>query len=637
MAALCRRLSGVAPSRAHRWPQPEGAGVLPRRKAFWILAGLLLLGGLLRGFYLADYAKQPDFRVPHVDADFHNYWARGLAFGQWTPPADNADPQVRTTPYFRPPGYPYFLAAVYKLTGSGYLWPRLLQAALGLLNAVLAYSLASRWFGRGTALILAGMMSTYWVFIFYEGEFQEPALVVTLILALCSVLMRWRERIRLRPALVAGILIGICGLVRPNALLLLPVLWIWTGWILRRHRTRAFPATAAVLTLGAALAVAPATLRNLLVSHEAVPISTNGGINLYIGNNDRADGLVRASLPDVGVLDNCYDWPEVVSNLERKTGRKLSHSGASRYLQAVALHWMAAHPGDVAKLLGRKTLLFWGPAEPQDNKEVDVERRHSPVLRFNLWSFPLALALGLTGALLLLREHQGHSRTRNGTDGSFGRRWEFGVLLALIALSWYVSYLPFAITSRYRVPVIPILLFFGAFTLSTAVKLFRSRDHRALVRLAVVFALILAPASVNWAGCRPSPARWHYQRGRSYAIAGDHAGAVREYSDAIQANPNYSAVYNDMAAVLALDGRLQESMDYLRRAIRVNPSNLSSHCNLAAIYEAVGMLEESLSEYNTALRIDPRCAVASDGARRLASSRPRTSEPPFQNARPGPP
>jgi hypothetical protein len=44
------------------------------------------------------------------------------------------------------------------------------------------------------------------------------------------------------------------------------------------------------MSLGFVAAVAPWTVRNALAFHAFVPVATNGGINLYIGNNPRARG-----------------------------------------------------------------------------------------------------------------------------------------------------------------------------------------------------------------------------------------------------------------------------------------------------------------------------------------------------------
>ena len=68
-----------------------------------MLAGIVLVGLLLRAAYLRELVHRPDFSAPTIDAGFHDYWARGLAAGDWAPPAGRGDPRVATTPYLRPP------------------------------------------------------------------------------------------------------------------------------------------------------------------------------------------------------------------------------------------------------------------------------------------------------------------------------------------------------------------------------------------------------------------------------------------------------------------------------------------------------------------------------------------------------
>ncbi|MFB3909445.1 MAG: tetratricopeptide repeat protein [Candidatus Eisenbacteria bacterium] len=602
---------------------------LADRRTLLILVGILIAGALLRGFYLAEFVHYPDFTVPHVDADFHNYWARGLAFDQWTPPHGEPDPLIRTTPYFRPPGYPYYLAALYKLTGPGYVGPRIVQMLLGLVNVFLAFLLGARLRGRIAGLVFAAMMATYWIFIFFEGEFQEPVLMILLVLLLAMVLMDWTRQRTWRRAALAGALVGLAGLIRPNALLVLPVIALWMLWVYRR-RERPLPwrpAIKAIVAAGIAtfLVILPATLRNLIVAHDFVLISSNGGINLYIGNNNRADGIVRGALPEIGVLDTCYDWPEIVSNVERKVGRPMSHSQVSDYFSKGATNWMLHHPLGVAELAWKKTLLFWGPAEPQDNKEVDEDRRFSHTLRAIPWNFPLALAIGLAGAGRLWME-----RRRRGNGGATADRsgpaaltstsesaFEIAVLLGLIALIWWISYLPFAITSRYRVPVIPVLLFFGSVLVVDLARYVSARRWRdAGVWGGAAIALFFV-AGINFAGYESSPARWHYQRGMAYNARGKAQEAVREFEAAVKANPNYVAVYNDLGATLASNGRVAESIPYFQQSVRLNPNNAAAHANLGAALELTGRLREAGAEYQETLRLRPGHPRAMEGLRRV--------------------
>ncbi len=111
-------------------PSPQG------KLAPWCALGVVLVAGMvLRGVYLSELAENPEFVAPGVDAGFHDYWARALVTGDWTPPPGEADPEIRTRPYLRPPGYPYFLALVYSVAGLEYWAPRAVQmAANGAMN-----------------------------------------------------------------------------------------------------------------------------------------------------------------------------------------------------------------------------------------------------------------------------------------------------------------------------------------------------------------------------------------------------------------------------------------------------------------------------------------------------------------------
>ena len=224
-----------------------------------VLIAILVVGALLRGLYLAEIVDSPGFTAPQVDADYHDYWARALVTGDFTPPPLHPDPLIRTTPYFRPPGYPYFLAFVYALTDGSYLFARGFQMALGLLSALFAFSFGRRWFGSRMGLIFAGLMSTYWGFIYFEGELLEPALFSSLILLFLWDLSLWVNGISFSRSLSTGLLLGLCALVRPNVLLFAPVVLLWAFWVSKTRRGLLRPAIG--LVLATALTIAPVTIR----------------------------------------------------------------------------------------------------------------------------------------------------------------------------------------------------------------------------------------------------------------------------------------------------------------------------------------------------------------------------------------
>ena len=585
-----------------------------------LLAVIILAGLVLRGLYLRELVNTPDFEFPLVDSDYHDYWARGMAFGNLSPPRFEPDPQLQKYPYFRPPGYPFFLAAIYKMTGRGYLAPRVIQMLIGLVNAVLAFAIARRLFGDVAALLVAALMSFYWIFIYFEGEFLEPVLAVLLVLATVYVLMIWMRDLSLSRMFVAGIIVGVLALVRPNALLWVPVVGLWAFWILRRRGSRRkATVTAVALVIGVLVAVVPVTVRNAVVGRDFVPISSNGGVNLFIGNNERADGLVRGTMPGIGTLDTSFDHLSIVANVERKTGRRMKHSEVSDYLAGEALGWMREHPGRVLGLMWKKSLLYWGPTEPADNKVVAGDRAASSVLRRIPLTFFVVFGLFVAGALLLLRQHRARAPTAKTPPPRVREQWEVSVLILYLILVWYASHLPFAVTARYRVPTIPLLFLFGAHFLVSEWQMLRAKDWRKSATWSLVLAGAMVLASTDFVpDDEPAMARWHYQRGIAHTRAGQIEDAISEYREAVALNPEYSAVHNDLAAVLASRGRVAESIPHFKKALEARPNDASSHFNLALALEMVGAIEESQRHYERAVQLRPGDREARAGMRRTS-------------------
>ena len=134
----------IATAAKRRAPERARARHPLSPRVLLLLAAIILVGLVLRGMYLRELTNAPDFQFPLVDADYHDYWARGMASGHWPAPRFEPNPGIQEFPYFRSPGYPFFLAAIYKVTGTGYLAPRVVQMLVGLVNALLGFLIARR-------------------------------------------------------------------------------------------------------------------------------------------------------------------------------------------------------------------------------------------------------------------------------------------------------------------------------------------------------------------------------------------------------------------------------------------------------------------------------------------------------------
>ena len=258
----------------------------------------------------------PDYVLRHdaVDYDVH---ARSIAQGEgFSKTLAHGRPTA-----FRPPGYPYFLGAVYHVfkadrepaspsacgsRGSPRpSWARRSSRWWACSRAQLWGSVARRWWRS------AWRRSTCPLILVGGAVMSEPLFDVFMLASLAAVLAHRRSPHRYRWALLAGVMGGLAALTRAQALILLAplALAVWDG---RPWRGRAALGPPVVLVLAALLTITPWTIRNARELHAFVPISTQFGSALAGTYNDaaRADTQNPASwqglrhVPDYAYLFN---------------------------------------------------------------------------------------------------------------------------------------------------------------------------------------------------------------------------------------------------------------------------------------------------------------------------------------------
>jgi tetratricopeptide (TPR) repeat protein len=598
------------------------------------LVVILLAGLIVRIVYLRENMNQPEFTHPAIDGAYHDYWARGLAGMGWSLPDGYADPRIRTLPYFRPPGYPYLLGAVYLISGGSYLTPRIVQMILGLVGVAAAFVFARRWYGDRTALIFSGLMAFYWSFIYFEGELLGAGIAVFLAIILLAVSSAWIEKFGFMRGFSAGVVLGIYALFRPNILLFAPVLIIWAFYLGRRRLSRGrISILFAGFLLGCALSVLPVTVRNYIVAGDPVMISAQGGMSLLIGNNESSDGT-NHYLPGFGMMSSPFDYPEAVRGLEAELGlekESLSYSAASRAYAIRAIEFIIGHPEISLRLLARKTALFWGPAEVTNNRDISTVLAHSNILRLIPFSFSFCLASCLLGLFFCCSGTDSVSLSASSRQAS--------LLVVLFIGTYFISVLPFVAAARYRLPVIPGMLLFSALALDRLMFIFINRKYkRFFIRLVILGGLILL-TSLNLSGYESSPSKWHYDRGLAYEESGnpaaaeaeylqalelkpddfrsrinlgalllkrnDAAGAIREYQLAIRACPDQAEAYSNLGEAYLEEGEYHKAIENLRKAIAIDPASLPAYNNLGIVLRLRGDRVGAVEAFRHALRINP--------------------------------
>lgn len=572
----------------------------------YLLAAILVLAGILRLLYLVSIQDSPDYNLPTADAAYKDFWARAILTGNATPSPGQPDPQLATTPYVRPPTYPFFMALVYLLTGYSYTALRVIQMALGILSCWLFYRLGRRVFSEGIALFATLLMSTYWIFIFFEGEMNSPPIIVCLVLAILNLMLDWADSPRLKSLAWVGLFFGVLVLDRPETLLFLPVLLLWAWWFAPPSlELKSRLLHLAVVPAVVALCIAPVTLRNYIRSGEPVLICTIGGLNFYAGNNPEATGyfpnLNYGALFGVSQGLSHHNFPQLVQALERKTGQTgLTHSDLQSYFTSEALRFIRENPGQAIGLALKKAAYFWGPSEISSDKVFELEKTNSPILRF-LPPFAVFMPLAVVGLVLLLATPW-MPRFGAGLQPNARRAL---MLIAAFVLTSFFTHLIFFVVARFRVPVIPFVLLFSAFALAHLVQFLRQRDSAMLGLwggIAIAAAIVF---SVPWVPYRADAILYHYQRALAYGHQGNTADAIRELKLAVNEGGGQSAdVCSELGFGLTLQGETYNAVYWYDKALEADPNHVLSLHRKGDVLLAQGEYADAANAY--------RAAVASD-------------------------
>ncbi len=255
------------------------------RKTLILLAAILLLGFGLRAYRVVE-----PLPVPGDDA--HAYYA--LSKSLYTE-GSFGGPTFKDPSDWSPGAPLLYAASFYATAGAREGTARIVELLLGLATIVVAYLLGRRIACRPAGLLAALAVAVYPPFIHSVGAlYSEPPAMFTLSAAVLAFL--WAGdglATRSSPArwLLPGLLFGLTAMFRPEYLLvgfafaLLALIRVW-----RARAWRPSLAAAALLLAALLLPIVPWAIRNQVVLHRTVPISTGGGKALYVGTFLPADG-----------------------------------------------------------------------------------------------------------------------------------------------------------------------------------------------------------------------------------------------------------------------------------------------------------------------------------------------------------
>jgi 4-amino-4-deoxy-L-arabinose transferase-like glycosyltransferase len=418
-----------------------------RPRAVGALAVALLVGAFVLRVAYVD--ATPDYVLRHdaVDYDVH---ARSIAQGEgFSKTLAHGRPTA-----FRPPGYPYFLGAVYHVFKADresvkerVRVARIAQAFVGTALVALVGLVALQLWGSVAGLVALGLAAIYLPLILVGGAvMSEPLFDVFMVASLAAVLAHRRSRHRYAWALAAGVLAGLAALTRAQALiLLLPLaLAVWDG---RPWRARAALGPPLVLVLAALLTITPWTIRNARELHAFVPISTQFGSALAGTYND----LSRADTENPASWHGLRHVPDYAYLYDRV--RETNEATLERELRSASLRYIGDHPTYVAKVA------WWNTRRMLDLGGLRRSRATAATITIDhYWADRGILFFWIFAAVALA-----------GAFTAMARRapwyvWAMPVLMFLSVVFLVVE------TPRYRTPIDPFLVLLATAAVVTGAR-----------------------------------------------------------------------------------------------------------------------------------------------------------------------
>ena len=265
------------------------------------------------------------------------------------------------------PLYPVLLGTAYRIVGSTGQMAQLTQQILVTFATALGIALlpiVARRTGVGTFCgIIAAIgiaLCPFNLWIETSGSWEQPYAVIALqAILICFALLHTNCWQSWKITTMTGVTIGVAALLSPT---LLPVAGIIViGEVFHHHNDlRRKLRHALVLTIVVASIIAPWSYRNFQVLGAFVPIRSNFGLELAIGNNDQATGMTpfTTGSPTSPGLSPLHPFS---SDTERE---KLKKMGEARYMASrmtEAITWIRHHPGQFLRLTIWRARLFWFP------------------------------------------------------------------------------------------------------------------------------------------------------------------------------------------------------------------------------------------------------------------------------------
>lgn len=315
------------------------------------LVVIFILGAYLR----FDFITSVKHNVTH-DTKGYDILVRQL-FDDGVYAYKDTKPNAQVTP-----GYPIFMAAVYKMVDyqnhDPYPYIRYIQVGISLLTMYIIYRLARRLGGAGVGIAATAITAIYPSFVWSNGAVLTEVLCTFFLTLYLYVQVIAFEKKTWPYALGSGLLLGLTVLVRPEFLPLIvvchAVAYLW------KRNWKEIGKLLVITSLGLGIALSPWVIRNIITLNKVVVASTQVNpfaAGTYPNKNYDDDMVDRKGKTQmevakerlyVGFTQHTWEYVQwyTVGKLVYTYGKMFFGAGHSPYYEVIpllprnGLHWL---------------------------------------------------------------------------------------------------------------------------------------------------------------------------------------------------------------------------------------------------------------------------------------------------------
>ncbi|MDD5343899.1 MAG: glycosyltransferase family 39 protein, partial [Smithella sp.] len=380
----------------------------------------------------------------------------------------------------------YIMALIYKIFSPDVFYIRILNIIYGTLTCFVVYLIGKELVNKKVAILACIIACIYKPFIFYSIVPLKESLAL-LLFALMSYLLikvisseddvqqdkntdKTGNMIRIG---LLGIVVGLLLNVRPNAVVLAPVIILPVLWYACKDKLswKNISVFAAVYVIGLAVAVSPFVIRNYIVAGKFALTTTQSGFNLYLGNNIQNPDPYYRPVPFASSSPS-EQGIQFTIEASKRMGKKLTSQEASDYWTKETIKQAVSSPAVFVEKIGQKMLVLVNSFEACDHYDIEFLSDFAKFFKIPFPGFWIIFPLFILGML---------------TSWKSRRTKALGTVLLIYSITLVI----FFTNGRYRMPMLAVMIPFAASGIFQLYSSFNKKLYNLLAKHAAVCGIFL--------------------------------------------------------------------------------------------------------------------------------------------------